>query len=139
MIRRKGISANVKIAAASDMWDGINTKSAGLASPPAGHSRDLGSGLSLEQAISLLQAGAYIELQHQAFADTAALRSHLKAEEQQCRGSEDRILQLDRWRAISELQAQHPNTKYQQDVAQCDAMISELKDKAKVLSQENQC
>ena len=139
LIRSKGISANVEIADDSDMWDDKGPRSAGLVSPPADCSRGLGSGLSLEQAISLLQAerGAYIELQHQAFADTAALRSHLEAEEQRCRGSEERILQLDRWRAISELQAQRLNTRYQQDVTERDAMISELKDKAKTLSQQN--
>ena len=93
----------------------------------------------LEQAMSLLQAEreAYIELQHQAFADAAFLRSHLETEEQQCRGSEERIMQLDRWRAISELQAQHLNNKYQQDVTERDTIISELKDKAKTLSQQN--
>ena len=96
--RRKGLPANVEIADDSDMWDDNGPRSAGLVSPPADSSRDLGGGLNLKQAISLLQAerGAYIELQHQAFADTAALRSHLEAEEQQCRGSEERILQLDR-------------------------------------------
>ena len=93
----------------------------------------------LEQAMSLLQAEreAYIELQHQAFADAAFLRSHLETEEQQCRGSEERIMQLDRWTAISELQAQHLNNKYQQDVTERDTIISELKDKAKTLSQQN--
>ena len=46
-------------------------------------------------------------------------------------------MQLDRWRAISELQAQRLNNKYQQDVAERDGIISELKDKAKTLSQQN--
>ena len=46
-------------------------------------------------------------------------------------------MQLDRWRAISELEAQHLNTRYQQDVTERDEMISELKDKAKSLSQLN--
>ena len=98
-------------------------RNAGLASPPARGSSDLGGGLSLEQAISLLQAEreAYIELQHQAFADAAFLRSHLETEEQQCRGSEERIM----WRAISELQAQHINNKYQQDIAERDVNISD--------------
>ena len=95
--------------------------------------------MNLEQAISLLQVKreAYIELQHQAFADAAFLRSHLETEEQQCRGSEERIMQLDRWRAISELQAQHINNKYQQDVTERDVVITELKDRAKTLSQQN--
>ena len=99
----------------------------------------LASGLNLEQALSLLQAEreAYIELQHQAFADAAFLRSRLETEEQQCRGSEERIMQLDRWRAISELQAQHINNKYQQDVTERDVIITELKDRAKTLSQQN--
>ena len=110
-----------------------------MVSPPALGSEGLGSGLSLEQALSLLRAEreAYIELQHQAFADAAFLRSHLENEEQQCRGSEERIMQLDRWRAISELQAHHLNNKYQQDVTERDGIISELKDKAKTLSQQN--
>ena len=138
LIRRKGVSANVETADDSDMWDDRGPWSAGLASPPAESGRDLGGGLNQEQAMSLLQAEreAYIEFQCQAFADKAALGSHLETEEQQCRGSEERILQLDRWRAISELQAQHLNARYQQDIAERDAMISELKDKSKTLSQQ---
>ena len=95
--------------------------------------------MSVEQALSLLRAEreAYIELRHQAFSDAAFLRSHLENEEQQCRGSEERIMQLDRWRAISVLQAQHINNKYQQDVSERDGIISELKDKTKTLSQQN--
>ena len=114
LVRRKGAATNVEAADDSDMRDDGASRTAGLASPPALSSRDVGSGLSLEQAVSLLQAEreAYIELQHQVFADTALLRSHLETEEQQCRGSEERIMQLDRWRAISELQAQHINNKY---------------------------
>ena len=46
-------------------------------------------------------------------------------------------MQLNRWRAISELQAQHINNKYQHDVNERDTIISELKDKAKILSQQN--
>ena len=115
------------------------SRSAGLVSPPALGREELGSGLSLEQALSLLRAKreSKIKLQHQAFADAAFLRSHLENEEQQCRGSEERVVQLDRWRAISELQAQHLNNKYQQDVTERDGIISELKDKAKTLSQQN--
>ena len=84
------------------MRDESVSRSAGLVSPPVLSSKEMGSGLNLEQAISLLQAEreAYIELQHQAFADAAFLRSRLETEEQQCRGSEERIMQLDRWRAL---------------------------------------
>ena len=137
LVRRKGTTTNVEVADDSDTRDDGASRSAGLVSPPALGSEGLGSGLSLEQALSLLRAEreAYIELQHQAFADAAFLRSHLENEEQQCRGSEERIMQLDRWRAISELQAQHLNNKYQQDVTERDGIISELKDKAKTLSQ----
>ena len=46
-------------------------------------------------------------------------------------------MQLDRWRAISELQAQHLNNKYQQDVTERDVVITELNDRAKTLSQQN--
>ena len=139
LIRRKGVSANAEAADDSDMRDNFDPRSAGLASPPAIGSRDLGSGLNLEQAISLLRAEreAYIEFQPQTFVDAAFLRSHLDTEEQQCRGSEERIMQLDRWRAISEFQAQHLNTRYQQDVTEHDEMICELRDKAKSLSQLN--
>ena len=139
LIRRKGASANVDAAGDSDMRDENLSRSAGLVSPPVLRGKEMGSGLNLEQALSLLQAEreAYIELQHQAFADAAFLRSHLETEEQQCRGSEERIMQLDRWRAISELQAQHINNKYQQDVTERDVIITELKDKAKTLSQQN--
>ena len=139
LIRRKGASANVDAADDSDMRDENVSRSAGLVSPPVLRSKEMGSGLNLEQALSLLQAEreAYIELQHQAFADAAFLRSHLETEEQQCRGSEERIMQLDRWRAFSELQAQHINNKYQQDVTERDVIITELKDKAKTLSQQN--
>ena len=134
LIRRKGASANVDAADDSDMRDENVSRSAGLVSPPVLSSKEMGSGLNLEQALSLLQAEreAYIDLQHQAFADAAFLRSHLEySEEQQCRGSEERIMQLDRWRAISELQAQ------QQDVNERDVIITELKDRAKTLSQQN--
>ena len=88
LIRRKGISASVEIADDSDMWDDKGPWSAGLATPPAESGRELGGGLNLEQAMSLLQAekGAYIELQRRAFADAAAERCHLEAEEQQCKG-----------------------------------------------------
>ena len=139
LIRRKGASANVDAADDSDMRDENVSRSAGLVSPPVLRGKEMGSGLNLEQALSLLQAEreAYIELQHQAFADAAFLRSHLETEEQQCRGSEERIVQLDRWRAISEMQAQHINNKYQQDVTERDVIITELKDKAKTLSQQN--
>ena len=107
LIRRKGASANVDAADDSDMRDENVSRS-----PPVLSNKEMGSGLNLEQALSLLQAEreAYIELQHQAFADAAFLRSHLENEEQQCRGSEERIMQLDRWRAISELQAQASTT-----------------------------
>ena len=137
--RRKGASANVDVADDSDMRDENVSRSAGLVSPPVLSSKEAGSGLNLEQALSLLQAEreAYIELQHQAFTDTALLRSHLENEEQQCRGSEERIMQSDRWRAISELQAQHLNNKYQQDVTERDVVITELNDRAKTLSQQN--
>ena len=139
LIRRKGASANVDAADDSDMRDENVSRSAGLVSPPVLRGKEMGSGLNLEQALSLLQAEreAYIELQHQAFADAAFLRSHLETEEQQCRGSEERIMQLDQWRAISELQAQHINNKHQQDVTERDAIITELKDRAKTLSQQN--
>ena len=122
------------------MRDENVSRSAGLVSPPVLSSKETGSGLNLEQALSLLQAEreAYIELQHQAFTDTAFLRSHLENEEQQRRGSEEeRIMQLDRWRAISELQAQHLNNKYQQDVTERDVVITELNDRAKTLFQQN--
>ena len=48
LIRRKGVSADVEAADDSDMRDDFDPRSAGLASPPAIGSRDLGSGLNLE-------------------------------------------------------------------------------------------
>ena len=48
LIRRKGVSANAEAADDSDMRDDFDPRSAGLASPPAIASRDLGSGLNLE-------------------------------------------------------------------------------------------
>ena len=87
-------------------------------SPPATTPHEDASRLNVEQAVSLLKAEreAYGQLQNQAFTDTAGLRAHLEAEDQQCRGAVERIEQLDRWRAISELQAQHFNTRYIADM-----------------------
>ena len=81
---------------------------------------DDSGGLNVEQAMSLLRAErkAYIELQNQAL-----LRTHLQHEEQECRGSAGRIAQLDRWRAMSELQSQHMNMKYQNDISHKDTLI----------------
>ena len=94
---------------------------------------DDSGGLNLEQAMSLLRAErkAYIELQNQAL-----LRTHLQHEEQECRGSAGRIAQLDRWRAMSELQAQHMNMKYQNDISHKDTLIAELECKSKMLEQQ---
>ena len=77
-----------------------------------------------------------MELQDQAFTDTVLLRKYLQSEEQECRGSADRIAQLDRWRAMSELQAQHLNTKYHSDISQKDTLIAELKRESKILRQQ---
>ena len=107
MVRRKGASTNVDETDDSDLRTIRSVGDAGLVRPPAELRHEGSGGMNLEQAISLLKAEreAYIELQNQAFRDTAGLRVHLEAEEQQCRGSAERIKQLDRWRAISELQA----------------------------------
>ena len=93
--------------------------------------------MNLEQAISLLKAEreAYMELQNQAFADTAALRTHLANEEQQCRGADERIQQLDRWRAISELPPQHMNNRYQDDMREKNSVIAGLKERDEVRDQ----
>ena len=96
---------------------------------------DDSGGLNLEQAMSLIRVErkAYIELQNQAFTGTVLLRTHLQNEEQECRGSAERIAQLDRWRAMSEL---HMNTKYQKDFSQKDTLIAELERKCKMLEQQ---
>ena len=111
---------------------------AGMASPQAQATMDDSGGLNLEQALSLLRAEreAYMELQSQAFTDTALLRTHLQNEEQECRGSAERIAQLDRWRAMSELQAQHLNSKYHDDSSQKDTLFAELEHKSKILEQQ---
>ena len=56
LVRRKGTTTNVEVADDSDMRDDGASRSAGLVSPPALGSEGLGSGLSLEQALSLLRA-----------------------------------------------------------------------------------
>ena len=115
---RKEASANVEETDDSDLHTSRSIGDAGL-------------------AMSLLKAEteAYIELQNQAFADIAGLRSHLEAEEQQCRGSAERIKQLDRWRAISELQAQHMNMKYQGDMQEKTSVIAGLEQRDLVRDQ----
>ena len=132
------MSANVDRTDDLDMPATVSMGIAGMASPPAQATMDDSGGLNLEQALSLLRAEreAYMELQSQAFTDTALLRTHLQNEEQECRGSAERIAQLDRWRAMSELQAQRLNSKYHNDISQKDTLIAELERKSKILEQQ---
>ena len=130
MIKRKGATTNVDETDDSDL---MATQSNGDA---AELSQEGKGELNLEQAISLLKAEreAYIELQHQAFTDTAGLRRHLESEEQQCRGSAERIQQLDGWRATSELQAQHMNAMCQNDIQERHSLIAELQERDKAIN-----
>ena len=125
MIRRKGATTNVDEADDSDVMAMQSNGDAGLVRPPANASQEGKGELNLEQAISLLKSEreAYIEFQHQAFTDTAGLRRHLESAEQQCRESAEIIQQLDCWRAISELQAQNRNSKYQNDTQERNSLI----------------
>ena len=135
MVRRKG-STNVEFDD-SDLHATWSIGNAGLVRPPVDIRQEGSGGMNLEQAISLLKAEreACMELQNQAFADTAALRVHLENEEQQCRGAAERIHQLDRWRAISELQAQQLNMRYQDDMREKGSVIAGLKERAVVRDQ----
>ena len=138
LVRRKVASANVDGVDDLDLSAADSMGTAGMASPPAKAAMDDTGGLNLEQALSLLRAEreAYLELQDQAFTDTVLLRKHRQNEEQECRCSAERIAQLDRWRAMSELQAQHLNAKYHSDISQKDTLIAELEHKSKVLEQQ---
>ena len=138
LVRRKVVSANVDEADDLDLSAAASMGIAGMASPPAQAAMDDTGGLNLEQALSLLRAEreAYLELQDHAFTDTVLLRKHLQNEEQECRGSTERIPQLDRWTAMSELQAQRLKTKYHSDISQKDTLIAELEQKSKILEQQ---
>ena len=109
MVRRKGASANVEETNGPDLHTSRSIGDAGLVRPPAEMRHDGGGGMNLEQVISLLkpEREAYIEFQNQAFADIAGLRSHLQAEEQQCRGKF----------------TQHLNMKYQSDMQEENSVI----------------
>ena len=120
LVRRKVVFANVDETNDPDLSAAASMGIAGMASPPAQAAMDDAGGLNLEQALSLLRAEreVYLELQDQAITDTVLPRKHLQNEEQECRGSAERIAQLDRWRVMSELQAQHLNTEYRSDISQ---------------------
>ena len=120
LVRRKVVFANVNETDDPDLSATASMGIAGIASPPAQAAMDDTGGLNLEQALSLLRAEreAYLELQGQAFTDTVLPGKHLRNEEQECRGSAARIARLDRWRAMSELQAQRVNTEYRSEISQ---------------------
>ena len=60
---------------------------------------------------------------------------HLENEEQQCRGADVRVQRSDRWRAISELQTQRMNTRYQDDMREKNSVIADLKERDRVRDQ----